>query len=282
MNPAKPGFNPLPPTRTGETKAWAGSPGHRPVSIHSRPPGREKPRSSASAWARAASFNPLPPTRTGETCCWLRPTATPRFQSTPAHQDGRNLHPLGVRAGWGNVSIHSRPPGREKLINWNPNNTIGGFQSTPAHQDGRNVCGPPGRFLAKMFQSTPAHQDGRNRHPLGRRGAACRFQSTPAHQDGRNVTFLLLRTSVSSFNPLPPTRTGETSASGVVCCFTVVSIHSRPPGREKPVVRFHSVPPMVSIHSRPPGREKPYSRKVRGAKCGFNPLPPTRTGETGG
>ena len=83
-----------------------------------------------------------------------------QFQSTPAHQDGRNATQAQSNVP-DFVSIHSRPPGREKLYSY--------FK----------------RVLRFEFQSTPAHQDGRNVVV----GAACCSRC---------------------FNPLPPTRTGET------------------------------------------------------------------------
>ena len=39
---------------------------------------------------------------------------TPEFQSTPAHQDGRNAGYVEFEFVLHSVSIHSRPPGREK------------------------------------------------------------------------------------------------------------------------------------------------------------------------
>ena len=107
------------------------------------------------------------------------------FQSTPAHQDGRN----------GQIHCNSG------------SNCV--FQSTPAHQDGRNFCfSVP--FSMASFQSTPAHQDGRNVASPARLGQGWQFQSTPAHQDGRNARFIATPGQIVCFNPLPPTRTGET------------------------------------------------------------------------
>ena len=61
-----------------------------------------------------------------------------------------------------------------------------------------------------------------------------------------------------------------------------VSIHSRRLGREKQVARCAAVLSCVSIHSRRLGREKRGQTSNHHSRIilGFNPLPPSRTGET--
>ena len=182
-------------------------------------------------WNARTCFNPLPPTRTGETREATLLSLVRVFQSTPAHQDGRNAPP--ALAGF-------------QIL----------FQSTPAHQDGRNSWLSLQCSARAVFQSTPAHQDGRNM-TFPDSGTAPVFQSTPAHQDGRNAEIPKSLMGCLGFNPLPPTRTGETLATFSRFAASCVSIHSRPPGREKPDRGVQvTTAGFVSIHSRPPGREK--------------------------
>ena len=180
------------------------------------------------------------------------------FQSTPAHQDGRN----------GQIHCNSG------------SNCV--FQSTPAHQDGRNFCfSVP--FSMASFQSTPAHQDGRNVASPARLGQGWQFQSTPAHQDGRNARFIATPGQIVCFNPLPPTRTGETQVYRIDHYLGKVSIHSRPPGREKRQAQQES-DSSYQFQSTPAHQDGRNRRGWFGPgrrSSGFNPLPPTRTGETG-
>ena len=155
------------------------------------------------------SFQSTPAHQDGRNVIAVRLTNTHLvFQSTPAHQDGRNTRTPTVRCGTRSVSIHSRPPGREKLPTPRQIASVKRFNPLPPTRTGET-----GVFFNKRpsqaFQSTPAHQDGRNPEPDSR--AAAR----------------------ASFNPLPPTRTGETSEWRFVPARVQVSIHSRPPGREK-------------------------------------------------
>ena len=155
------------------------------------------------------------------------------------------------------------------------------FQSTPAHQDGRNALEGAG-LVERQFQSTPAHQDGRNTAVAGLLSMNVMFQSTPAHQDGRNGNGWAEVRCRGGFNPLPPTRTGETPGlrqwpDGGHC------FNPLPPTRtgETHKINSHRQIQAVSIHSRPPGREKRVPTRSTGLRCPrFNPLPPTRTGET--
>ena len=109
----QPCFNPLPPTRTGETHV------------------------AMNTGATRRCFNPLPPTRTGETLRARASLNSSLFQSTPAHQDGRNLAP-----------------------SFNPVTLP--FQSTPAHQDGRNLHGDP--VLLQSSVSIHSRPPGREKH----------------------------------------------------------------------------------------------------------------------
>ena len=107
-----------------------------------------------------------------------------RFQSTPAHQDGRNGR---VKRGtlFSYVSIHSRPPGREK-----PTTSL-----------------PWQVFMVSIHSRPPGRE---KRSTGGDASSEVLFQSTPAHQDGRNIDTWLHIRQIVCFNPLPPTRTGET------------------------------------------------------------------------
>ena len=131
-------FNPLPPSRTGETVPRSSRRGRGSVSIHSRRLGREKRRMgqpldqllTVSIHSRRLGrekltsdlvlnsvmcFNPLPPSRTGETR--YRPKrvgAKPCFNPLPPSRTGETLS-LRPRAAAA-VSIHSRRLGREKLF----------------------------------------------------------------------------------------------------------------------------------------------------------------------
>ena len=186
--------------------------GHEPprvgVSIHSRRPGREKPGGRDGPRRTEVSIHSRRPGR--EKRIKFRTLTRTTFQSTPAVQDGRNLT--------------GRVPEREIVL----------FQSTPAVQDGRNTTHVPTRCPLKSFQSTPAVQDGRNPRSIQQLLPDLPFQSTPAVQDGRNTSMFGLMRVPSGFNPLPPSRTGETRRNSHLQRQASVSIHSRRPGREKP------------------------------------------------
>ncbi len=231
----------------------------------------------------------------------------PTFQSAPAHMDGRC--PAFTRR-W---LIYSA------------------FQSAPAHMDGRcrvtrerarasasfNPLPPTwtgdARVAAALwcalhwFQSAPAHMDGRCRLRAGPSFNLSEFQSAPAHMDGRCLIWGVARTSSRAcFNPLPPTWTGDAGMGKLQEKVIMVSIRSRPHGREMPhalVLGQRRI--TVSIRSRPHGREMPlvamaFQSRVlvfqsapahmdgrciwarmgpANAHPGFNPLPPTWTGD---
>ena len=88
------------------------------------------------------------------------------------------------------------------------------FQSTPAIADGRTRDAAKVIFRDKVFQSTPAIADGRTlldeviwEHKL-------LFQSTPAIADGRTTCRATPKIPCWSFNPRPPSLTGEPALDG--------------------------------------------------------------------
>ena len=107
-----PSFNPLPPSRTGETPTVPPRSETMLVSIHSRRLGREKRRSCAAPRC-ICSFNPLPPSRTGETLVAVFALVLSRV-SIHSRRLGREKPDQELNAALELVSIHSRRLGREK------------------------------------------------------------------------------------------------------------------------------------------------------------------------
>ena len=155
------------------------------------------------------------------------------------------------------VSIHSRPPGREKR-------SLRRFELIRTEVS---------------IHSRPPGREKRGHRSVRRRGCPVSIHSRPPGREKRGNP-IHREFSRRGFNPLPPTRTGETKVVGALLPITVFqSTPAHQDGRNVGAqARF--VGQAVSIHSRPPGREKPRERLHRATPEGFNPLPPTRTGET--
>ena len=81
--------------------------------------------------------------------------------------------------------------------------------------------------VCQVFQSTPAIADGRTGR-LGKVAAdPLMFQSTPAIADGRTALWWASCASRSSFNPRPPSLTGEPRGGPPGWFDREVSIHAR-------------------------------------------------------
>ena len=78
-----------------------------------------------------------------------------------------------------------------------------------------------------MFQSTPAIADGRTKVVTNRVKAPTKFQSTPAIADGRTRGSAVMMFHASSFNPRPPSLTGEPRGEPRFIGYYEVSIHAR-------------------------------------------------------
>ena len=183
------GFNPRPSIRTGAT-----------------------PEKWLTQRSRSSRFNPRPSIRTGATPARYG-LANPigEFQSSPVHQDGRNLVDGQHRLRALYVSILARPSGRAQLavnkavdpvpavsILARPSGRAqhaitllagprkSGFNPRPSIRTGATAEKVIAVHANQWFQSSPVHQDGRNSVTRSRIGVANRFQSSPVHQDGRN------------------------------------------------------------------------------------------------
>ena len=155
--------------------------------------------------------------------------------SIHSRRPGREKHPHAVHPSGQPVSIHSRRPGREKR------DAAGkrvGFHAVSIHSR------RPGREKRwritqkrslKLFQSTPAVQDGRNYEVAHAKFPQWCFNPLPPSRTGETrLRHGGMGDGQPCFNPLPPSRTGETAYFPVNSLrLYVVSIHSRRPGREK-------------------------------------------------
>ena len=206
------GFNPRPSIRTGATDA-------------------PQPASSSSP-----RFNPRPSIRTGATQnAGAGGRNRAMFQSSPVHQDGRNIDQGGAGVGCGRVSILARPSGRAQLRPLPAiADTVDSFQSSPVHQDGRNALRrrlPAGGLTS--FNPRPSIRTGATSTRRVCGTCSPKFQSSPVHQDGRNRRARLLPADRRmGFNPRPSIRTGATSQPpDMIARSHEVSILARPSGR---------------------------------------------------
>ena len=179
------------------------------------------------------------------------------------------------------VSIHSRPPGREKPAHSCRSRRCQPFQSTPAHQDGRNPIARASKYSFEGFNPLPPTRTGETVPPQGPRHDGCvSIHSRPPGREKRPDSLQLrvkLRVSIHS---RPPGREKLLLQRAVQ--HGLVSIHSRPPGREKRgLPRPVGARVAVSIHSRPPGREKRQIHCNSGSNCVFQSTPAHQDGRNG-
>ena len=297
------GFNPLPTRRPGGTVNCEKSRWGMFVSIRSRPEGREEQRNTYSGVVDLKRFNPLPTRRPGGTRS--TPEPTPRARR---------------------VSIRSRPEGREEQGRQDRIEVEHQFQSAPDPKAGRNRSAAPVGSSSCPFQSAPDPKAGRNtaskspsrplecfnplptRRPGGTRRRSfmhpcyARFNPLPTRRPGGTIATREAAEKQESFNPLPTRRPGGTTPEVDAQLQALVSIRSRPEGREElkrkdisaTELRFQSAPDpkagrnparrrprpqrqAVSIRSRPEGREERVYRATRGPN-GFQSAPDPKAG----
>ncbi len=223
-------FNPRPSRRTGDTYDAIDSDRSFAVSIRARPEGRAIP----SFFTGASTFS--------------------QFQSAPVPKDGRYLR---------------SSPGQARSPSFNPR---------PSRRTGDTCCSRRALMMRAGFNPRPSRRTGDTTYqassagrqtvsirarPEGRAirrcappaAAAGGFQSAPVPKDGRYRGRLLCRLTVSSFNPRPSRRTGDTGRRTTHSPRSKVSIRARPEGRAIPrIYREPARDSGVSIRARPEGR----------------------------
>ena len=248
-------FNPLPTRRPGGTSPRRGRGQGPPVSIRSRPEGREEPPDNAEPTG-PASFNPLPTRRPGGTGLKCR---------------------IWYRLP---VSIRSRPEGREELaISARPIPRRKWFQSAPDPKAGRNHAATLFELSIGEFQSAPDPKAGRNPEDPDDDIAAITFQSAPDPKAGRNILNHATVVAALLFQSAPDPKAGRNTCSGGRRTGGTVSIRSRPEGREELGELPQLVPELqVSIRSRPEGREERKDAAHPSASAMFQSAPDPKAG----
>ena len=224
------------------------------VSIRSRPEGRE--RASADRRRPAGSrFNPLPTRRPGESRVARIVAWVDQFQSAPDPKAGRE----------------ARHSGRRNLIEC--------FNPLPTRRPGERppIGGCPVR-LEVSIRSRPEGRE-RARWRLATATGIVLFQSAPDPKAGREGPTRPPSRPGSGFNPLPTRRPGESREGAGVGRDGLVSIRSRPEGRERGNDAVTPRPGRrVSIRSRPEGRERAYVRASPKTSSGFQSAPDPKAG----
>ena len=225
------------------------------------------------------------------------------FQSAPDPKAGRNVHGSGSGSGGREVSIRSRPEGREELAGRLAGAGAVRFQSAPDPKAGRN-CDlaergtPASRFnplptrrpggttlpllsrpVAAMFQSAPDPKAGRNRLGWRRWPSTIMFQSAPDPKAGRNLAGLVAEADGHQFQSAPDPKAGRNFVLLSNELPRLVSIRSRPEGREeRDDRRLGDARYGVSIRSRPEGREERLNARMLGRKGLFQSAPDPKAG----
>ncbi len=211
-------FNPPPPSSTGETAHAKLAAGEPDVSIRPRLRARGKPRTSPIA-APSGKFQSAPAFEHGGNsvnCSSRSRPGSRQFQSAPAFEHGGNLN-LGLALLRVPVSIRPRLRARGKQRQPRPGlQQRSGFQSAPAFEHGGNEAGEAAAKRAQeLFQSAPAFEHGGNATRTIRAVFTRLFQSAPAFEHGGNCHGDVLAHELASFNPPPPSSTGETQSTAV-------------------------------------------------------------------
>ena len=206
-------FNPLPPSKRGETRVVRlVLLQHTAVSIRSPRRNEGRPDDTATDSRPSDSFNPLPPSKRGETC--------------------RTIWPWRAR-----TCFNPLPPSKRGETS---------LAEALATKDRRFQSAPP-----VETRGDPSHP----RYSVRPSPVSIR---SPRRNEGRPVSPALFSPSKPSFNPLPPSKRGETSK----CC----ALPSR-------VALFQSAPPVET-------RGDLGGRIPLNLAKSFNPLPPSKRGET--
>ncbi len=228
------GFNPPPPSSTGETTRVSLI---RQVEIRFNPPppsstGETPPKLCISDLFRSVSIRPRLRAR-GKRHGNPDGPIPHQFQSAPAFEHGGNANGLSVLNGASDVSIRPRLRARGKPHGAGVGRQTRKFQSAPAFEHGGNTSRTLGDSVPSVSIRPRLRARGkrggnggvRRRREVsirprlrarGKRPARCRslrrlFQSAPAFEHGGNVfTRLACELSRACFNPPPPSSTGET------------------------------------------------------------------------
>ena len=158
-----------------------------------------------------------------------RPTPSSCFNPLPARRPGdtKRIHNCFKRRI---VSIRSRPGGRE-ILHW-----AGGGAS---YDEFQSAPGPEaGRYMLARLMGSPAS----------------RFNPLPARRPGDTLGCRTVHSRYRRFNPLPARRPGDTPLIDCSMCKSVVSIRSRPGGREIRSIAV-SVPTLIMRFQSAPGPE---------------------------
>jgi len=173
------------------------------------------------------------------------------FQSTPAHSSGRYHPARQLLPTIQKVSIHARSFERAIHRAW-VEGLLSGDVSIHARSFERAIRQPAGEGRGRASVSIHARSFERAIPFFGMmRASPAMFQSTPAHSSGRYCMRLRLVSRVTSFNPRPLIRAGDTQALQQSMAQMQVSIHARSFER---AIREHPehqlAGPIVSIHAR--------------------------------
>ena len=155
------------------------------------------------------------------------------------------------------------------------------FNPLPPTRTGETRTGRDPSRRINGFNPLPPTRTGETSGPTYTRVPVPGFNPLPPTRTGETSSGGCFESNPPCFNPLPPTRTGETAFRQSPMSAPPVSIHSRPPGREKRCVRVHVTEAGVfqSTPAHQDGRNRGLGEGAAPTRS-FNPLPPTRTGET--
>ena len=277
-------FNPLPPSKRGETTAFAYDALAYQVSIRSPRRNEGRPR------------HDLPPV-----LCGYVSIRSPRRNEgrlalvecfdkyhivsirSPRRNEGRLFIVLfGLRCS---VCFNPLPPSKrgETLAENHGLQGFGWFQSAPPVET-RGDC-LLGLLLPCLpcFNPLPPSKRGEtNTHRTPKKPNGC-FNPLPPSKRGETSLTGTTRAAVTSFNPLPPSKRGETRGRviGMAClnCFNPLPPSKRGETAGPPA----GLLPLGGVSIRSPRRNEGrlvLLGLVRRAYRGFNPLPPSKRGET--
>ena len=251
------------------------------VSIRSRPEGRER-GAGGSAANGGGGFNPLPTRRPGESGL-ARDDVMPalRFQSAPDPKAGRELGLRGLLLGLIEVSIRSRPEGRERVLPSCPyNRPLSCFNPLPTRRPGESHRRHDRFHRLDGFNPLPTRRPGESPR-RATRWRSPTFQSAPDPKAGREPIGSELTGGVASFNPLPTRRPGERPSRHTRCGASQLFQSAPDPkaGRERAWSLAIRLPSLFQSAPDPKaGRE--HRLPLDGLDPGrFNPLPTRRPGE---
>ena len=209
---------------------------------------------------RLARFNPLPPPKRGETL-------------TVASSEGLSS------------SFNPLPPPKRGETHTGRHGSVGTgcFNPLPPPKRGetqRIKC--PVAYVVVSIRS-PRRNEGRLTWSAAGSGYKVVSIRSPRRNEGRLGHWIRLPIMLTSFNPLPPPKRGETRIRNNNLLRCMVSIRS-PRRNEGRHTRTSTILPLVVFQSAPPAEtrgDRPQYTYPAPYLC-FNPLPPPKRGETVG